>query len=208
MRNQRKTTREQTDKLIVEGNTCETGEEKCKAWASHFQKLALPLENENFDNEYKLLVDMDIESITAICEAESKNIDPLTEQEATKALRKLKNNKAADSIGLCGEHLKLGGTPVVGLITSSLNCLIRARAVTAVLKKGIITPIYKKGDPTNPGNYRGITVTPVLLKVLEHVLNRRHNKILEETQSKLQKGFTEGCSSLSAAVILTECILE
>ena len=91
MRNQRKTTREQTDKLIVEGNTCETGEEICKAWASHFQKLALPLENENFDNEYKLLVDMDIESITAICEAESKNIDPVTEQEVTKALRKLKN---------------------------------------------------------------------------------------------------------------------
>ena len=208
VRNQRKTTREQTDKLIVEGNTCETGEEICKAWASHFQKLALPLENENFDNEYKLLVDMDIESITAICEAESKSIDPVTEQEVTKALRKLKNNKAADSMGLCSEHLKLGGTPVVGFITSSLNCLIRARAVTAVLKEGILTPIYKKGDPTNPGNYRGITVTPVLLKVLEHVLNRRHNKILEETQSKLQKGFTEGCSSLSAAVILTECILE
>ena len=81
VRNQRKTTREQTDKLIVEGNTCETGEEICKAWASHFQKLALPLENENFDNEYKLLVDMEIESITAICEAESKSIDPVTEQE-------------------------------------------------------------------------------------------------------------------------------
>ena len=80
--------------------------------------------------------------------------------------------------------------------------------MTAVLKEGILTPIYKKGDPTNPGNYRGITVTPVLLKVLEHVLSRRHNKILEETQSKLQKGFTEGCSSLNVAVILTECILE
>ena len=91
---------------------------------------------------------------------------------------------------------------------SLLGYIVRKNAVTAVLKEGILTPIYKKGDPTNPGNYRGITVTPVLLKVLEHVLNRRHNKILEETQSKLQKGFTEGCSSLSAAVILTECILE
>ena len=65
-----------------------------------------------------------------------------------------------------------------------------------------------EGDPTSPGNYRGITVAPVLLKVLEHVLNTRHNKILEETQSKLQKGFTSGCPSLNAAVFLTECILE
>ena len=139
-------------------------------------ELDLPLEREKFDNEYKQLVDMDVESITAICEAESKNIDLVTEQEVIKALGKLKNNKATNSMGLCSEHLKLGGTPVVGFITSSLNCLITARAVTAVLKEGILSPIYKKGDPTNPGNYRGITVTPVLLKVLEHVLNRRHNK--------------------------------
>ena len=31
--------------------------------------------------------------------------------------------------------------------------------------------------------------------------------IFQETQSKLQKGFTSGCSSLNAAFILTECIL-
>ena len=55
---------------------------------------------------------------------------------------------------------------------------------------------------------RGITVTPVLLKVLEHVVNSRHNEILETTQTILQKGFTSGCSSLNVALILTECINE
>ena len=78
VKNQRKTARQQTDKLIVDKNSCETGEEICQAWASHFQKLALPLENKNFDSDYKKLVDMDIESITAICEAESDAIDPVT----------------------------------------------------------------------------------------------------------------------------------
>ena len=124
------------------------------------------------------------------------------------ALNRLKNNKAADSMGLCSEHLKFGGQPVVEFVTSMLNCLIKAKVVSAVLKEGIITPVCKKGDSTDPGNYRGITVTPVLLKVFEHVLNCRHNKILGKTQSRLQKGFTSGCSSLNAAVILTECILE
>ena len=51
-------------------------------------------------------------------------------------------------------------------------------------------------------------MTPVLLKILEHILNTRHSVIFQETQSKLQKGFTSGCSSLKAAFILTECILE
>ena len=48
-----------------------------------------------------------------------------------------------------------------------------------VLKEGLLTPIYKKGDLIDPGNYRGITVSPVLLKVLGHVVNSRHNEILE-----------------------------
>ena len=101
VKSQRKTSREQTDKLTVDGQVYESGEEICQAWASHFQKLALPLENENFDSEYKKLVDMDIDSITAICEAESNKIDPVTEDEVRKALSKLKNNKAVDTMGLC-----------------------------------------------------------------------------------------------------------
>ena len=44
-----------------------------------------------------------------------------------------------------------------------------------MLKKGLVTPIFKKGDRSDPANYHGITVTTVLLKVIEHVLNIRHN---------------------------------
>ena len=71
-----------------------------------------------------------------------------------------------------------------------------------------MTPIYKKGDTCDTGNYKGITVTPVLLKIQEHILNAIRNEIFSCAQSRLQRGFTEGCSSLNAAVILTECILE
>ena len=93
-------------------------------------------------------------------------------------------------------------------LTSFLNYIISTKKVYAVLKEGILTPIFKKGDTSDPGNYRGITVTPVLLKILEHILNARHNEIFMSTQSRLQRGLTEGCSSLNAAVILTECVLE
>ena len=96
----------------------------------------------------------------------------------------------------------------VSFLTDMLNHLIQTKRVSVVLKEGIVTPIYKKGDASLPGNYRGITVTPVILKVLEHILNTRHNRILEPKQSGLQRGFTQGCSSLNAAVILTECIQE
>ena len=205
---QTKTANVQTDSLKVNGILCETPEEVCQGWATHFQNLALPLQNEKFDSDYKRLVDMDIESISNICEGESKHITPITEKEVQKALNKLKNNKAMDSMGLCSEHLKIGGHSVVTFVTGLVNHMIESKTVSIVLKEGILTSLYKKGGSTDPGNYRGITVTPVLLKVLEHILNNRHNKILEETQSRFQRGFTSGCSSLNAAVILTECILE
>ena len=51
-------------------------------------------------------------------------------------------------------------------------------------------------------------MTPIYLKIIEHIINARHNMIFQETQSRLQKGFTPGCSSLNAALILSECILE
>ena len=37
-------------------------------------------------------------------------------------------------------------------------------------------------------------------------MNEKHRQILLDTQSRLQKGFTAGSSSMGAALILTECI--
>ena len=162
--------------ITVDGESFETTQEVCQGWVTHFQILALPLQKENFDKEYKELVDQDIESIQSICEAAERPVKPVTQEEVQKTLNKLKNNKAMDSMGLCSEHLNLGGQTVTEFLTGMLNCLIRSKAVSVVLKEGLLTPIYKKGDPTDPGNYRGVTVTLVLLKVLEHVVNSRHNK--------------------------------
>ena len=135
-------------------------------------------------------------------------MDRVSEAEVTAALKRLNNNKAVNVMGLTSEHFKLAGQEISEFLTCFLNHIIEPKSISVVLKEGIPTPIFKKGDSSNSGNYRGITVTSVLLKILEHILNTRHSVIFQETQSKLQKGFTSGCSSLNAAFILTECILE
>ena len=106
VKSQRKSASNPTCCIIVDGETCETPQVICQGCATHFQKLALPLTNENFDDEYKELVDQDIESIITICETEEREINPVTEEEVQKALSRFKNNKAMDSMGLCSEHLK------------------------------------------------------------------------------------------------------
>ena len=92
-------------------------------------------------------------------------------------------------------------------LTDMINYIFECKQVPSVLKKGLVTPIFKEGDRSDPANYRGITVTTVL-KVIEHVLNIRHNAKLDALQLRLQKGFTPGRSAIDAALILYECIPE
>ena len=100
IKEQRKTSSTQTQSLVVDGKSCETAEEICGGWSTHFQKLAIPLEKASFDAEYKAQVGSDIENITSICETERQPIKTITEKEVCNALRKLKNNKAMDSLDL------------------------------------------------------------------------------------------------------------
>ena len=92
-----------------------------------------------------------------MCESESWEISPIHLEEVQRALGKLQNNKAADVMGLTSEHLKLGGQTVEIFLLELLNYLIKAKKVSSILKEGIITPIYKKDNSSNPGHYRGIT---------------------------------------------------
>ena len=67
----------------------------------------------------------------------------------------------------------------------------------------------KRGkDPSNFENFRGITVSPLLGKVLELVILDRIIVKFPEFQSKLQFGFTKGLSPLMAALIISEAIIE
>ena len=51
--------------------------------------------------------------------------------------------------------------------------------------KGLITPVYKKGDKLNPHNYRGISVANALLKVFCLIMNKRlQDYITEEKMTK------------------------
>ena len=153
-------------------------------------------------------VKTDLIHIEEICLHSSKPIDPITEEEMRKAITKLKNNKAADSFGLMSEHFTLCIDGIVPVLMNLVNIIFKLRRVPDLLKEAILTPVYKKVDATNPSNYRGISVTPVILKIIEHILSNRHNPNLQLTQSKLQKGFTEKTSSMNAAMILSECINE
>ena len=76
------------------------------------------------------------------------------------------------------------------------------------LKLADLTPVHKKGDPQNPMNYRPISVTPSLLKLIEKLLFRQLSKYLNDNSvlSKTQFGFRKSRSTKDALLYFTVCV--
>ena len=72
------------------------------------------------------------------------------------------------------------------------------------LSKGTIILIYKKGDPSNPTNYRGINNVNTMAKLFSLLLRVRINKWCETNSvfNDSQYGFRDNCSAADAVFIL------
>ena len=147
--------------------------------------------------------------IQQICRDVNEPILPVTHEEVREAIQHLKKNKAPDAYGITAEHVQMAKESLVPIITAMINSTIQQGALPQHLKEGVLTPVLKKGkDQKVPSNYRGITVTTIFSKILEHTLQTRLNTILDDTQSKLQRGFTAKTSPLNAAFLVSEAIAE
>ena len=62
------------------------------------------------------------------------------------------------------------------------------------MKVGVIIPLFKKGDKSDPNNYRGICLLPILSRILGRILSTRiriwaeEMKLLDENQAGFRKG--------------------
>ena len=93
----------------------------------------------------------------------------------------------------------LGMSPkkVLQMILSLLNIILETDRIPEQWCKGLITPIYKKGDKLTPDNYRGICVANALLKILCLILNKWLQDHINEKQliNKGQLGFVPKCKT-------------
>ena len=57
------------------------------------------------------------------------------------------------------------------------------------LARMLVTPIQKKGDKLNPGNYRAITLLSIPGKIFNRILLNRMTRKTEEAPGESQFGF-------------------
>ena len=85
---------------------------------------------------------------------------------------RMRGGKCADDDGVQAEHFLHAPLNLLHRITFLLNSMLRHAFVPNQFRLGSIIPIIKdrQGKNNDSGNYRGITISPILSKLLEHVM--------------------------------------
>ena len=80
------------------------------------------------------------------------------------------------------------------------NSFFDCHYIPDILKRAAIVPVYKSGERSNPINYRPISLTPILMKILERIVRKQVVQFLTDNNflNSTQHGFREGRSCLSA----------
>ena len=99
-------------------------------------------------------------------------------------------NKAVGADGLPIKAIKLGLDSLVGPLTRLVNKTIDL-GFPKEFKRAIILPIYKKGDKSQPNNYRPISILPAISKVAERIIADKLNNYINENSlmNRAQHGF-------------------
>ena len=93
--------------------------------------------------------------------------------EVEKALQNVNVRKSTGWDGIPPMALKLGATELTNPLTSLFNSCITLGEWPLGWKRGEWTPVFKKEDPHEMGNYRPITVQVTVNKLFEQLLSKQ-----------------------------------
>lgn len=134
--------------------------------------------------------------------------EPITYQEIIAGIRNLKRDKAGGCDGIKAEFYKVNNPILVNFIQQIFNNVFESGVYPEAWSKCMIVPLYKKGDPTDVSNYRGISLLNIMSKIFSFILNERlkrwceDNDLIPEEQAGFRKGYStvDNIFSLNALV--------
>ena len=94
----------------------------------------------------------------------------ITEEEISKYLKSIDANKSTGADMISPRLLKACQMELLLPLKLLFNKSIETRQVPSLWKTANVTPIFKKGCRSIPSNYRPISLTSVLVKILEKIL--------------------------------------
>ena len=205
MINSKSSSNKSTENHIELDNKVYSGVETKTGWYKYFKQLAEEFNDNRFDQLHYTYV----RNINNWIKSTKDNpiIDgKITEEEADKVISKLKNFKAGGYDEILPEMIKYGGEGTNIALTKFFNIILETGIIPNEWKIGSIFTIFKGGNGkiTNPNDYRGITLTSTLAKILESIILKRLSNYsnLCNLNHPNQAGFTKNRSTIDQASVL------
>jgi hypothetical protein len=174
------------DELLVGDSVFKTDTEILIGWKNHFANLAKESDRMDFDHGYLDTVDIEYKHIFKICQHDFIH-EIVSKEELDKAVDKLNRGKSSDIYGVTAECIAYGGEKLRNVLLNLKNTSFEHCILPDLLKIGTLTPIFKnKGMIIDAKNYRGITITPTLSKIVETIIKFRINPTILSVQNPLQ----------------------
>ena len=189
-----------TVSLLIDGRTVTEETEIRESWAKYYENLADPgqpnTERSRMVDYMRILSRLNTTAIS------------VTPDFIRKAITRLNNGKATDRYGVAAEQLKMLTPKALGTLATIVNKIFQTRRVHDFMKMSYKLPIPKKDkDQRIQDNHRGITIAPIITKVLETVCLESGLSTDIKTNG-LQFGFAIGKSPSMATLLVTEAIAE
>ena len=178
-----------------DGKVIDCKEKKLKRWAEYFRELL------NIEPSVSPL-----EDITAEFDDLEIDLSPPTKNEVDRAVRNLKNNKAAGYDKITGEMLKAGGDKLIEWLLRICIAVWTSERIPEDWKRGVIVKIPKKGDIAICANNRGITLLSIAGKVFCTLVLLRIRDAVDERLRENQAGFRKGRSCSDQCFALRQLV--
>lgn len=125
-------------------------------------------------------------------------------------INQLKNKNSRDVYGLSVKMIKFVKNLIIIPLTKLINMCFKESIFPKVLKKAIVTPIFKKGDSSDVTNYRPISLLPIISKIVEKCMANKITKYFEENKlyCDSQFGFRKGRNTVMGILNLLNNIME
>ena len=173
-------------------------------WSSHFSSLNQT--KDSFRSRILHLNDKVAEMEARVCFNELDSL--ISECEISKAISKLRCNKSPGLERISNYMIKYGQNSLIPSLKKMFNACLSHGHYPKLWSEGIITVLHKSGDALDPNNYRGITITSAIGKLLNSILNTRLDDFLVKNRiiKDCQIGFTKGASTSDHMFVLKSII--